>query len=82
MQFAKRVFLPAGIWGVVVVALGYAAFWMGINPDLLNPPDSEIVHGFFLIAFAWQVQFLLIPSHTGCPGKARPKSKFLIHTSA
>ncbi len=61
MIFAKRVFQAAGIYGAAVILLGYAAHLLGAGGDaaiVTNHP--EIVHGFFLVTFAWQIAFLII----------------------
>lgn len=64
MIFAKRVFQIAGIWGIVIVILGYAAFLSGISEpaDEVFTNHPEYVHGFFLAVFAWQIAFLIIAS--------------------
>ena len=60
MNFAKRVFQIAGVYGLIVVALGYGVYLYEGNEFLLNNPRAEYVHGFFLVTFAWQVAFLII----------------------
>ena len=62
MLFAKRVFQAAGIYGAVVILLGYVAYLLGFGDEasvvVTNRP--EFVHGFFLVTFAWQIAFLII----------------------
>lgn len=63
MMFAKRVFQVAGVYGLIIIALGYANFFYeGGGQSLINNTRVEYVHGFFLVAFAWQVAFLIIAS--------------------
>ena len=58
LLFAKRVFQAAGIWGVFILALGYGAFLLGADGTNTNHP--ELVHGFFLVTFAFQIVFFII----------------------
>lgn len=60
LLFAKRVFQGAGIWGVFILALGYGAYLAGADGTTTNHP--ELVHGFFLITFAFQIVFFIIAS--------------------
>src|SRR5262245_29913985 len=60
MNFAKRVFQIAGVYGLIVVALGYGVYLYEGNEFLLSNPRAEYVHGFFLVTFAWQIAFLII----------------------
>ncbi len=60
MIFAKRVFQVAGIYGVIVVLLGYAAYFLGVDETAYVTNHPETVHGFFLVTFAWQIAFLII----------------------
>lgn len=60
MIFAKRVFQVAGVYGLIVVALGYAAYFYGGEQFSVFTDRPEIVHGFFLVTFAWQIAFLII----------------------
>jgi hypothetical protein len=60
MTFAKRVFLIAGIWGVLIIALNFFNE-RGValhDPPALNHP--EFFYGFNAVAFAWQILFLLL----------------------
>lgn len=59
-MFARRVFQAAAIWGLLVIPLGYAGFLTGADPTLTSIARPEIVHGFFLVTFAWQLVFGLI----------------------
>jgi len=60
MLFAKRVFQVAGVYGLIVVALGYGAYFYESGDSLLYNARAEYVHGFFLVTFAWQIAFLII----------------------
>ncbi len=68
-MFASRVYQVAGIWGLIVIALGYASFVTGSDPSLSSTLHPELVHGFFLITLAWQFAFLLIATD---PVRYRP----------
>lgn len=60
MLFAKRVFLWAGIWGVLVVVPGFfnePAIARTQPPPLTHP---EYFYGFYTTALAFQVLFLLL----------------------
>lgn len=59
-MFARRVFQAAAIWGLLVIPLGYASYLSGAEPSLTAIARPEIVHGFFLVTFAWQLVFGLI----------------------
>lgn len=60
MQFARRVFLIAGIYGLIVLAPQY--FLEGkVGRD--DPPaitHTEYFYGFIGVALAWQIVFLII----------------------
>lgn len=60
MTFAKRVFLIAGIWGVLIMGLNFFnERWVALNdPPALNHP--EFFYGFNAVGFAWQILFLLL----------------------
>ena len=60
MKFAKRVFLGAGIWGVVVLTPFYFLFdAIGRQgPSPINYP--QFYYGFLAVAMAWQFAFLVI----------------------
>lgn len=60
MQFAKRVFLVAGIYGLIVLLPQY---FLADRIGRDNPPaitHVEYFYGFVGIAVAWQLVFLLI----------------------
>ncbi len=67
--FAKRVFQIAGIWGLVILGLGYGAYLLGFEASVIDTDRPEFVHGFFLVALAWQVAFLFIATD---PARYRP----------
>ena len=59
-RFARRVFLVAGIYGVLVVLPQYsleARIARDFPPPITHP---EYFYGFIGVALAWQVAFLLI----------------------
>ena len=60
MTFARRVFLIAGIWGVLIIGLNFFnERWIALNdPPPLNHP--EFFYGFNAVGMAWQVLFLLL----------------------
>jgi hypothetical protein len=69
MKFAKRVFIGAGIWGLLVVP---PLFFLYDTVGRLNPPaisHPEYYYGFAAITSAWQVAFLVIASD---PVRYRP----------
>ena len=60
IAFAKRAFQIAGVWGLFVLSLVYGAYLLGLEGVTFDTDRPDIVHGFFLVALAWQVAFLLI----------------------
>ena len=69
MRFAKIVFVAAGIWGIVVLTPLY--FLIDITGRHYAPPATypQFFYGFFSVAMAWQIAFLVIGSN---PGRFRP----------
>ena len=60
MRFAKIVFLGAGIWGIAVLTPFY---WLvDLTGRRYDPPTAHphFFYGFFAVALAWQVAFLVI----------------------
>jgi hypothetical protein len=60
MKFAKRVFLVAGIYGVIVLVPQY---FMEAKISAENPPaitHPEYFYGFIGVGVAWQILFLVI----------------------
>ena len=57
--FARRVFLVAGIYGIVVLAPQYFVE-LGL-PALMERPEHY--YGFIGVALAWQLAFLIIASN-------------------
>jgi hypothetical protein len=60
MSFARRVYLWAGIWGLLVIVPGFfneSAIAKMQPPPLTHP---EYFYGFYSVALAFQVLFLLI----------------------
>lgn len=59
-MFARRVFLIAAIYGLVVLPLHYFAegFIGAHHPPAITHP--EFFYGFLGVAIAWQVAFLII----------------------
>jgi hypothetical protein len=69
VQFAKRVFQIAGIWGIFILSIAYAGYLLGLEGATVDTARPEFVHGFFLVTLAWQVAFLLIATD---PVRYRP----------
>ncbi|HET7221316.1 MAG TPA: hypothetical protein VFJ02_24845 [Vicinamibacterales bacterium] len=69
MKFARIVFTLAGIWGIVVLT---PLFWLVDISGRRYPAPSEyqqFFYGFFSVAWAWQIAFLVIGSN---PVRFRP----------
>jgi hypothetical protein len=59
-KFAKRVFMVAGIYGILVLLPQYL-LEAGVGPGLPQPiTRPEQFYGFIGVALAWQFAFLLI----------------------
>ena len=69
MTFAKYTFIGAGIWGLAVLLPFYAL--VDITGRQYAPPIDypQFFWGFFAVAIAWQVAFLMIGSD---PARFRP----------
>jgi hypothetical protein len=69
MTFAKYTFIGAGIWGLAVLLPFYAL--VDITGRQYAPPTDypQFFWGFFAVAIAWQVAFLMIGSD---PARFRP----------
>jgi hypothetical protein len=68
MRFSKVVFLIAGIWGIIVLLPGYFTerrFSAQFPPPVTHP---EFYYGFYGVALAWQLAFLII---AGDPARFR-----------
>jgi hypothetical protein len=68
MRFSKVVFLIAGIWGIIVLLPGYFTeqrFAAQFPPPVTHP---EFYYGFYGVALAWQLAFLII---AGDPARFR-----------
>ena len=62
MRFAKIVFTIAGVYGLVVLAPGpflESKFGRDYPPPVTHP---EFFYGFFTVAIAWQILFLILAS--------------------
>jgi hypothetical protein len=60
MRFARRVYLIAGIWGVIIIGLNFfneRRIAVNDPPPLTHP---EYFYGFNAVTMAWQVLFLLL----------------------
>jgi hypothetical protein len=69
ITFARRLFLAAGIYGVVVVA---PMFFLENLIGEYDPPSithAEFYYGFVCAAFAWQVVYLMMSRN---PLRLRP----------
>lgn len=63
MRFAQVVFIGAGIWGIVVLTPFY---WLvDLTGRHYDPPTTypQFFYGFFAVALAWQIAFLVIGSN-------------------
>src|SRR5687768_10398006 len=63
MRFAQVVFAAAGIWGIVVLTPFY---WLiDVTGRVYDPPTAypHFFYGFFAVALAWQIAFLVIASN-------------------
>jgi hypothetical protein len=63
MQFARRVFLAAGVYGLLVITPMYlleSRIGEQQPPPITHP---EYFYGFVGLAFVWQLVFLLIARH-------------------
>ena len=69
MKFARNVFIAAGVWGIAVLTPLY--FLVDITGRHFPPPTTyaHFFYGFFSLAMAWQVAFLIIGSD---PMRFRP----------
>ena len=69
MKFAKIVFIAAGVWGITVLTPLY--FLVDVTGRHYAPPTTypQFFYGFFSVAMAWQIAFLIIGSN---PGRFRP----------
>jgi protein-S-isoprenylcysteine O-methyltransferase Ste14 len=62
MTFSKRVFMIAGIWGLLIVS---PLFFLFDTIGRLSPPaisHPEFYFGFVTVTLAWQIAFLVIGS--------------------
>ena len=69
MRFARIVFIGAGVWGIAVLTPFY---WLVDPTGRVYPPPTEYPQffwGFFAVALAWQIAFLVIGSN---PARFRP----------
>lgn len=69
MRFAKRVFIGAGIWGLVMLTPLYFTFDLvgrAYPPPITHP---DLYYGFIGLGIAWQIGFLVIGRD---PARFRP----------
>ena len=62
MRLARTIFLLAGIWGIVVLT---PLYWLiDMTGRRYDPPMTypQFFYGFFAVALAWQIAFLVIGS--------------------
>jgi hypothetical protein len=63
VRFADYAFVLAGIWGIVVLTPFY---WLvDVTGRPYDPPTTypHFFYGFFAVALAWQIAFLVIGSN-------------------
>jgi hypothetical protein len=75
MGFARLAYLVAGLWGIIVIPLGYVSYLTGTDQTLVTIARPEIVHGFFLLALPWQLLFILISRD---PARYNPVMPFTV----
>ena len=69
MRFARVVFIGAGVWGIAVLT---PLYWLiDVTGRRYSPPTDypHFFYGFFSVAMAWQIAFLIIGSN---PTRFRP----------
>src|SRR5262245_2528189 len=69
MRFARIVFVGAGVWGIAVLT---PLYWLVDITGRRYPPPADYPHffyGFFSVAMAWQIAFVIIGSN---PMRFRP----------
>src|SRR5262249_25757769 len=68
-RFSRIVFMLAGIYGIGVLAPGF--FSENVTSRLMPPASTppEFYYGFFGVALAWQLAFLIIATD---PARFRP----------
>jgi hypothetical protein len=69
MRFAKYTFIGAGIWGLAVLLPFYALVDVTGRQYALPADYPQFFWGFFAVAIAWQVAFVIIGSD---PARFRP----------
>ena len=69
MRFARIVFVGAGVWGIIVLTPFY--WLLDVTGRHYSPPTDypQFFYGFFSVAMAWQIAFLVIGSS---PTRFRP----------
>jgi hypothetical protein len=69
VRFARIVFVGAGVWGIVVLTPFY--WLLDVTGRHYSPPTDypQFFYGFFSVAMAWQIAFLVIGSS---PTRFRP----------
>jgi hypothetical protein len=69
MRFARFVFIGAGVWGIAVLTPFYRL--VDVTGRVYPPPVDyqQFFWGFFGVALAWQIAFLVIGSN---PVRFRP----------
>ena len=63
MPFARRVFVAAGVWGLLVI---FPMYFLESRISEQQPPaitHPEYYYGFIGAALAWQILYLLIARH-------------------
>jgi len=69
VRFARIVFVGAGVWGIIVLTPFY--WLLDVTGRHYSPPTDypQFFYGFFSVAMAWQIAFLVIGSS---PTRFRP----------
>jgi hypothetical protein len=69
VRFAKYTFIGAGLWGLAVLLPFYALVDITGRRYVAPSENPQFFWGFFAVAIAWQIAFLLIGSD---PVRFRP----------
>ena len=69
MKFSRIVFITAGVWGLAVLVPFYGLVDISGRHYAVPIEYPQFFWGFFAVALAWQVAFLLIGSD---PARFRP----------
>lgn len=69
MRFSRYTFIGAGVWGLAVLVPFYALVDITGRRYAFPTENPQFFWGFFAVAIAWQIAFLMIGSD---PARFRP----------